>query len=382
MNNKVIRIAQVMGKMNSGGVESVVMNYYKNIDKNKLQFDFIVDEDSTYIPFDEIKNMGGNVILVPPYQNIFLYINTLKKVFKYNEYKIVHSHLNTLSVFPLYAAKVAKVPVRIAHSHSTSNKKEWKKDLLKNTLKPFSKLYATHYFCCSELAGRWLFGDKLYDRNQVRLINNAIDIEKFMYNKEERNKIRNELKLDDKLVVTHVGRFVEQKNHRVLIDIFNELHKVNSQSILLLAGEGPLLENIKEKVKQLNLLDSVRFLGVRNDISEIMQGTDIFLLPSLYEGLPVVGVEAQASGALCILSNNMTKETKITEITKFIDISDSHKALAEFILDKYKNFKRIDTKQEIINANFEIKTEAKKLQNEYIELYRQVNYEEKNNFSY
>ncbi len=254
--------------------------------------------------------------------------------------------------------------------------------MLKNTLKPFSKLYATHYFCCSELAGRWLFGDKLYDRNQVRLINNAIDIEKFMYNKEERNKIRNELKLDDKLVVTHVGRFVEQKNHRVLIDIFNELHKVNSQSILLLAGEGPLLENIKEKVKQLNLLDSVRFLGVRNDISEIMQGTDIFLLPSLYEGLPVVGVEAQASGALCILSNNMTKETKITETTKFIDISDSHKALAEFILDKYKNFKRIDTKQEIINANFEIKTEAKKLQNEYIELYRQVNYEEKNNFSY
>ena len=358
------------------------MNYYKNIDKNKLQFDFIVDEDSTYIPFDEIKNMGGNVILVPPYQNIFLYINTLKKVFKYNEYKIVHSHLNTLSVFPLYAAKVAKVPVRIAHSHSTSNKKEWKKDLLKNTLKPFSKLYATHYFCCSELAGRWLFGDKLYDRNKVKLINNAIDIEKFVYNEEVRNKIRKKLTLDDKLVVTHIGRFVEQKNHRVLIDIFNELHKVNSQSILLLAGEGPLLENIKEKVKQLNLLDSVRFLGVRNDISEIMQGTDIFLLPSLYEGLPVVGVEAQASGALCILSNNMTKETKITETTKFIDISDSHKALAEFILDKYKNFKRIDTKQEIINANFEIKTEAKKLQNEYIELYRQVNYEEKNNFSY
>lgn len=382
MCKQKIRIAHIMGKMVSGGVESVVINYYKNIDKEKIQFDFIVDKDSTYIPFDEIKNMGGRVILVPPYQKIFSYINRLKMIFKENEYKIVHSHLNTLSIFPLYAAKIAKVPVRIAHSHSTSSKKEWKKNLLKNTLKPFSKMYATHYFCCSEVAGRWLFGDKLYDRNQVRLINNAIDIEKFMYNKEVRNKIRKELKLDDKLVITHVGRFVEQKNHRVLIDIFNELHKINSQSILLLAGDGPLLENIKEKVNNLNLSDSVRFLGVRNDINEIMQGTDIFLLPSLYEGLPVVGVEAQASGVLCILSNHMTKETKITETTKFIDISDSPKNLAEFILDKYKNFQRIDTKQEIIKANFEIKTEAKKLQNEYIELYRKVNYEEKNNFSY
>lgn len=382
MNSEPIRIAQIMGKMNSGGVESVVMNYYRNIDKNKVQFDFIIDEDSQNIPKEEIENMGGKIILVPPYKNIISYINVLKNIFREERYKIVHSHLNTLSVFPLYAAKMANVSVRIAHSHSTSNKKEWKRDILKNILKLFSKLNATHYFCCSEVAGRWLFGDKLYDRNQVMLINNAIDIEKFAYNKEEYNKIREELKLDDKLVITHVGRFVQVKNHRLLIDIFNEIHKINSQSILLLAGDGPLLEDIKEKVNKLNLSDSVRFLGIRNDINELMKGTDIFLLPSLYEGLPVVGVEAQAAGVLCILSKNITKEIKIIETTKFIDISDSHKALAEFILDKYKNFKRIDTKQEIINANFEIKTEAKKLQNEYIELYRQVNYEEKNNFSY
>lgn len=382
MYNQPIRVAQIMGKMVSGGVESVVMNYYCNMNKEKIQFDFIIDEDSTYIPREEIENMGGRVILVPPYQKIFSYINRLKKIFRANEYKIVHSHLNTLSVFPLYAAKMVKVPIRIAHSHSISSKKEWKRHILKNILKPFSKLNATHYFCCSEVAGRWLFGDTLYDMNQVMLINNAIDVEKFLYNNEVCNKVRKELKLGNKLVITHVGRFVEVKNHTLLIDIFKEIHKINSQSILLLAGDGPLLENIKEKVNKLNLSDSVKFLGVRNDINEILQGTDIFLLPSLYEGLPVVGVEAQASGALCILSKNITKEIKIIETTKFIDISDSSKEIAEFVLNEYKNFKRINTKKEIINANFEIKTEANKLQDEYIDLYRTVDYEEESNFSY
>lgn len=372
MNNEPIRIAQIMGKMNSGGVESVVMNYYRNIDKNKVQFDFIVDEDSKNIPKEEIENMGGKIILVPPYKNILSYMNILKNILRKGNYKIVHSHLNTLSVFPLYAAKMANVSVRIAHSHSTSNKKEWKKNILKNILKPFSKVNATHYFCCSELAGRWLFGDKTYDDDKVKLINNAIDVDKFTYNEEIRDKIRKEIKVENKLVIGHVGRFVEQKNHTGLIDIFNEIYKINPDSVLLLAGDGPLLGDIRDKVNSLNLTDAVKFLGVRKDINNIMQGIDVFLLPSLYEGLPVVGVEAQASGALCILSSNMTKETKVIETTKFLNISDDPKEWAKYILSEYKNFKRKDTKQEIINSNFEIKSEAKKLQNDYIELYRKV----------
>lgn len=372
MNNEPIRIAQIMGKMNSGGVESVVMNYYRNIDKNKVQFDFIVDEDSKNIPKEEIENMGGKIILVPPYKNILSYMNILKNILRKGNYKIVHSHLNTLSVFPLYAAKMANVSVRIAHSHSTSNKKEWKKNILKNILKPFSKVNATHYFCCSELAGRWLFGDKTYDDDKVKLINNAIDIDKFIYNEEIRDKIRKEIKVENKLVIGHVGRFVEQKNHTGLIDIFNGIYKINPDSVLLLAGDGPLLGDIRDKVNSLNLTDAVKFLGVRKDINNIMQGIDVFLLPSLYEGLPVVGVEAQASGALCILSSNMTKETKVIETTKFLNISDNPKEWAKYILSEYKNFKRKDTKQEIINSNFEIKSEAKKLQNDYIELYRKV----------
>lgn len=295
-----IRIAQIIGKWLGGGVESVVMNYYRHLDHDKIQFDFICDDDSTNIPYDEIEKLGGKVILIPPYQKVFKYQKELRRVLRDGKYKIVHSHINTLSVFPLYAAKKVGVPVRIAHSHSTTNKKEWKKNLLKQVLRPFSKKYATNYMCCSELAGRWLFGDKTYDEGKVYLLNNAIDLDKFKYDKKIRDKKRKELGIkEDTIVIGHIGRFVAQKNHTFLIDIFNQFHKKEKNSILLLAGQGPLQEEIKNKVRELGLDDSVRFLGQRNDANELYQAFDVFLLPSLYEGLPVVGVEAQASGLLC-----------------------------------------------------------------------------------
>ena len=209
-----IIIAQIMGKMIGGGVESVIMNYYRHIDKSKVQFDFICDSDSTNIPYEEIESLGGRVILCPPYQKLFQYIKFLTKLFKDNDYKIVHSNINTLSVFPLFAAKKAGVPVRIAHSHSTSNKKEWKKNIVKNILRPFSKRYATVYFACSELAGRYMFGDKSFNEGKVTIINNAIDLDEFKYDKKLRNKKRKELNIDeDTLVIGHIGRFVDQKNH-------------------------------------------------------------------------------------------------------------------------------------------------------------------------
>lgn len=288
-----IRIAQIVGKWLGGGVEAVVMNYYRHLDHNKIQFDFICDDDSTNIPYDEIEKLGGKVILIPPYQKVFKYQKELRRVLRDGKYKIVHSHINTLSVFPLYAAKKVGVPVRIAHSHSTTNKKEWKKNLLKQVLRPFSKKYATNYMCCSELAGRWLFGDKAYDEGKVYLLNNAIDLDKFKYDKKIRDKKRKELGIkEDTIVIGHIGRFVAQKNHTFLIDIFNQFHKKEKNSILLLAGQGPLQEEIKNKVRELGLNDSVRFLGQRNDANELYQVFDVFLLPSLYEGLPVVGVEA------------------------------------------------------------------------------------------
>lgn len=364
-----IRIAQIVGKWLGGGVEAVVMNYYRHLDHNKIQFDFICDDDSTNIPYDEIEKLGGKVILIPPYQKVFKYQKELRRVLREGNYKIVHSHINTLSVFPLYAAKKVGVPVRIAHSHSTTNKKEWKKNLLKQVLRPFSKKYATNYMCCSELAGRWLFGDKAYDDGKVYLLNNAIDLDKFKYDKKIRDKKRKELGIkEDTIVIGHIGRFVAQKNHTFLIDIFNQFHKKEKNSILLLAGQGPLQEEIKNKVRELGLDDSVRFLGQRNDANELYQAFDVFLLPSLYEGLPVVGVEAQASGLLCFFSDDMTKETKVLDSTVFMSLSNTDDEWATSILDNYINFRRKDTTSDITKSNFNIKYETNKLKNKYSEL--------------
>ena len=368
--NEPIKIFQLVGSYKGGGVEAVVMNFYRNIDRNKIQFTFVCDEDSTDIPYEEIEKLGGKIIIVPPYSKPFKYHSALKKALKEDDYKIIHSHISTMSVFSLFAAKCAGVPVRIAHSHSTTNKKEKKKNLMKQILRPFSKVFATDYMCCSELAGRWLFGNKEYDKGNVYLLNNAIDLDKFKYNDSLRKKKRKELGIKDKtIVIGHIGRFVAQKNHDFLIDIFNEIHKKNNNSIILLAGQGPLMEDIKNKVKELNLEDSVKFLGQRNDANELYQAFDVFLLPSLYEGLPVVGVEAQAAGLLCYLSDDMTKETKVLDITKFMSLNNTPEEWADNILDDVKKYKRIDTSKEMTAKNFNIKEEAKKLEEYYLNLY-------------
>ena len=368
--NKPIRVAQIIGKWIGGGVEAVVMNYYRHIDRSKIQFDFICDEDSTNIPYEEIESLGGKVILIPPYQKVFKYHKALKKALKEENYKIVHSHINTLSVFSLFAAKCAGVPVRIAHSHSTTNKKEKKKNLLKQILRPFSKVFATDYMCCSELAGRWLFGNKEYDKGNVYLLNNAIDLDKFKYDEKIRNEKRKELNIDDDtLVIGHVGRFVEQKNHRFLIDIFNEVHKEKENSILMLVGQGPLMEEIKEKVKALGLENNVMFLGQRNDINELYQAMDLFLFPSLYEGLGMVVVEAHCSNLPCIVSSEVPKIVKIGSNIIFVSLENDIYYWAEkvnLIVEQYK--KRGDFEWSSV-IRYDIQKEAVKLENKYIIMY-------------
>ncbi len=367
MNKKEspIVVAQIMGKWVGGGVESVIMNYYKHMDRNKIQFDFICDNDSTNIPYDEIKKLGGRVILCPPYQKQKEYQKFLIDLFNKNKYKIVHSNINTLSVFPLHAAYKAGVPIRIAHSHSTSNKKEWKKNIIKNILRPLSKKYANVYFACSKKAGDYLFGKN----TNYTIINNAIDLNKFKYNEKIRKEKRKILNIKDStLVIGHVGRFVDQKNHTFLIDIFNEIHKKNKDTVLLLIGQGPKEKEIKAKVKELKLNDSVKFLGQREDVDKLYNAMDVFLLPSLYEGLPVVGVEAQANGLLCELSSSMTEETKVLDTTRFISLDKAPEEWSKKILNDYKNFKRKDTEKEMTDKNFNIEKEADKLEKKYFEL--------------
>ena len=269
-----------------GGVESVVMNYYRNIDRNKIQFHFLCDEDSTDIPYEEIEKLGGKVIVIPPYQKLFKYQKELYRIFKENNYKIIHSHINALSVFPLRIAKKAGVPIRIAHSHSTSNKKEWKKNILKMILRPFSKLYANNYFACTEYAGKWLFGKKVVERKELNVINNAIDLKKFEFNENTRKALREELGIkDDTLIIGHVGRFMKQKNHEFLVEVFNEVYKKNQNTLLILIGQGPLLSEIKEKAINLNIEDKIKFIGQVTDVEKYYNIMDIFLFPSIYEGL-------------------------------------------------------------------------------------------------
>ena len=285
LDEKII-VAHIMGKWNGGGVESVVMNYYRNIDRNRIQFHFLCDEDSTDIPYEEIEKLGGKVIVIPPYQKLFKYQKELYRIFKENNYKIIHSHINALSVFPLRIAKKAGVPIRIAHSHSTSNKKEWKKNILKMILRPFSKLYANQYFACTEYAGKWLFGKKVVERKELNVINNAIDLKKFEFNENIRGELRKELGIrEDVLVIGHVGRFMKQKNHEFLIDVFNELIKKNENSILMLIGQGPLLNEMKQKVRDLNIEDKVKFIGQVTNVEKYYNIMDVFLFPSIYEGL-------------------------------------------------------------------------------------------------
>lgn len=365
--NQPIRIAQIIGKWLGGGVESVVMNYYRNIDKTKIQFDFICGSDSTDIPYDEIEKLGGKVILIPPYQKVFKYHKELKKVLKDGKYKIVHSHINTLSVFSLWAAKSAGVPVRIAHSHSTTNKKEKKKNLLKQVLRPFSKLFATDYMCCTEYAGRWLFGDKIFNKGKVNILNNAIDLDKFKYNEELRKQKRKELNIsDDTIVIGHIGRFVAQKNHRFLIEIFNDLHKINNNTKLLLIGQGPLEDEMKNLTNKYKISDYVIFLGQRNDVNDLYNAMDIFALPSLYEGLGMVLIEAQCSGIKCIASSVVPKDVCITENINFLDFDSEN--WVNYLKGLDNKYSRKAKFNELVNK-YDIKKEALKLNQMYLEMY-------------
>jgi glycosyltransferase involved in cell wall biosynthesis len=366
LSSEPIRIAQIIGKMMAGGVESVVFNYYRNIDKSKFQFDFYYDADSIIEPPQDLIEMGARFIKIPPYQKLPSYIKALRRHFKENKYEIVHSNMNTLSVFPLYAAWKSKIPTRIAHSHSTASKGETKRNILKYILRPFSKLFATDYCACSKYAGEWLFGKRAVKKGKVTVFNNAIELSKFRFNQQVRDDIRKELDIENKFVVGHVGRFCYQKNHEFLIDIFEEIHKKREDAVLVLVGIGELTDDIKQKVHDKGLDDVVLFLGKRTDVNQLYQAMDVFIFPSRYEGLGLVAIEAQASGLYAVCSDVLPIEANASHNARFISLNKSAATWADEVLALCENKQdRLTAVTEVAEAGYDITKEAKKLETFY-----------------
>ncbi|MGN0292220.1 MAG: glycosyltransferase, partial [Lachnospiraceae bacterium] len=279
-----IRILQILNHMDYGGIEAVVMNYYRHIDRTKIQFDFAVSRDSVLPQRKEIKKLGGNIYLLPPISHVTGYHRVVKKLIQSHGYDIIHCHMNTLSVFPLFAAYRAGAKVRICHNHTTAHRGEGAKTILKYLLRPMNRWFATDYFACGEYAGKWMYGKKAMQTGRVYIMRNAIDVEKFRYNTITRISMRMKMELADKFVVGHIGRFMYQKNHEFLIDVFSEVHRRNEDAVLLLVGEGELEGHIKKKVKRLGLEKNVIFYGTSEDTSKLYQVMDVFCLPSFYEG--------------------------------------------------------------------------------------------------
>ncbi|MGL4607828.1 MAG: glycosyltransferase family 1 protein [Eubacteriaceae bacterium] len=346
-----IRILQVFGQMNRGGAETMIMNLYRNIDRSKVQFDFIVHTEEKCAYDDEIIALGGKIFRVPRYRgrNHFQYKKVWKKFFKEHlEYKIIHGHIRSTASIYLKIAKEYGL-ITIIHSHSTSNGGGFTAKI-KNQLQ--KKIEADYYFACSKKAGEWLFGSERTKKENFQVICNAIDLEKFAFNEELRNINRKKLGLEEKFVIGHVGRFDPPKNHAFLIDVFSEIYKENGNARLLLVGDGALREKIKTKVNKLGLAESVIFTGVSPDVNELMMVMDAFVFPSLYEGLPVTIIEAQAAGLYCVISDQISKEVKITNLVKFLSIKNSEKEWSMEVM-KIKT-RRVDKRNEIKKEGYDI----------------------------
>lgn len=348
--------------MDRAGLENMLMNYYRNIDRTEIQYDFLTHREEKGAYEDEIINMGGKVYHAPRLypQNYLAYFRWMKEFFKkHPEYKIVHSHIDAMSFFPLLAAKKAGIPVRIAHSHSSKLDKDFKLPIKYFALKRIPSV-ANVYCSCGEKAGQFMFGNRKF-----LVIHNAIDLQKFSYNEAMRISKRHELHIQqDCFVIGHVGRYCYIKNQLFLIDVFSEILRKNQNSMLLLVGNGPDEAKIKLKIDTLGISDKVKLLKNRDDVNDLYQVMDVFVMPSLFEGLPVVGVEAQANGLPCILSNQISNEVILSNCVRMLDLNAGISAWKNMIMSA--NSKRsFDSINQLEANGYNVVLESKKLSEFY-----------------
>ena len=362
-----IRILHVLGGVGLGGAESRIMDIYRHIDKDKVQFDFLVHQTKKGYYEEEIESLGGRIYRVPRFKlyNILTYRKALREFFSANrrfassnlQFELVHGHMTSTASIYLPIAKKCGIPVTVAHARSAGVDKGVKGIITRLLRRPLRKK-CDYMFACSMLAAEAVFGKNNAKNGRVTIVPNAIDAKLFMYDEEVRNRIRQKLSLEDKFVIGHVGRFHYAKNHEYLLAVFEEIAKQREDARLLLLGEGERMEEMKEKAAALGIADKVLFAGNQKEVWEYYQAMDFFLFPSRFEGLPGTVVEAQSAGLRCLISDTIAEEVKITELVMVHSIEEEPEKWAEYVLshDKYERKNRYE---QIVAAGFDVKAQAK-----------------------
>lgn len=362
-----IRVLHVLGKLNRNGAETMIMNIYREVDRNKIQFDFVIHTTEKCDYDDEIISMGGIIHRITRYNglNHFEYRNQWKEILSVNNYKLIHGHVRSTASIYIPIAKKYGIKT-ISHSHSISSGKGILGGIKKVLQYPV-RYQADFFMACSDEAATWMFGKKVLKHKNYYKINNAIHLKKFMFNPYVRTVMRTKMNLEGKYVIGHVGRFEKEKNHSKLIHIFNEFHKTEPNSVLLLLGEGSHFFSVKKIVKNLNLENVVLFAGNQSNVNDYYQCMDLFLFPSLYEGLGMVVIEAQTSGLECIVSENIPKEAYITSSIHTQKNSNQNKLWIEKIssLRKENSSRKVDNYTLVKAAGYDIKETSLFLTNFY-----------------
>lgn len=366
---KPIRVLHVLGTTNLGGAESRIMELYRNMDRKKVQFDFLVHTDKEGHYSAEIRELGGKIYSVPRFnvKNYHAYRNALVRFFaEHNDYAAIHGHMTSTAAIYLPIAKKAGIPMTIAHARSAGVDKGVKGLVTKIIRLPLKKR-ADYLFTCSKEAGVAVYGEKAVRQGKVWTIPNAIDTERFRFNSSVREKMLQELGLANKFVIGHVGRFGFMKNHAYLIEIFYELCKLHDDVALVLIGKGELEQEIRQKVQDFGIAEKVYFLGTRSNVEDYYQAFDYFVFPSVFEGLPGSVAEAQAAGLHCLVSDKVTREAALTDLAVYRSIDEPPIEWAKEIQKNAKDAMiRRDTRQEIMGKGFDVRMQAKQMAEFYL----------------
>ena len=362
-----MKILHITSELDGGGVERLLYDYCTRMVPD-IHFDFVVTSEKEGILEKKIEDLGCNIFRVSKFRSgVKNHERQMLDIIKKGEYDIIHDHSGYKAFFNLKIAKKLGIKVRIAHAHQAFMTETRIACVIRKIVTLITKYYATQLFACGIDAAEWMWGKKTYQYGKVEIMTNAISIPNFVFSEEARNEIRKELGLTNKFIIGNVARFSYQKNHDFLIDIFREVKKQNGEAILLLVGGGELETDIKLKICDYGLSNSVIFLGIRDDVPRLMSAMDVFALPSRFEGLPVTLVEAQAASLPSFASDSITKEIKITNYLTYISLAQSAKEWADEILHA-KNRKRKDISYDIIKGGYDIESEAHKMKEYYFSI--------------